>query len=95
MSYKPDVVLVSLGVNDGDAPNPANYQEIVRGLHGIGTRVIWIEPPVSVTTPAREIIDSLGIPIVPSTTTPLATDGLHPRSYTPWAQEIATVVRQI
>jgi lysophospholipase L1-like esterase len=89
-AFKPDIVLVSLGVNDGATPNTANYQRIVQGLQKIGARVVWIEPPADVNAPAtREAIASLGVPTVPATTAPLASDGLHPRNYGPWAQEIA------
>ena len=89
-AYKPDVVLVSLGVNDGATPNTANYQRIVQGLQKIGARVVWIEPPAGVNTPTvRAVIASLGVPTVPATTVPLASDGLHPRNYGPWSQEIA------
>lgn len=92
-AYKPDVTLVSLGVNDGTTPNAANYQAIVRALHGIGGRVLWIEPPAGVNTPAvRAVIASLGVPTVPATRTPLGGDGLHPRSYSPWALEIEQAV---
>lgn len=91
-AFKPDVVLVSLGVND-NPPNPANYQTIVRALHGIGARVVWIEPPVGVNAPAvRAAIASLGVQTIPATTTPLAADGLHPTSYGQWAREIAAAV---
>ena len=93
-AFKPNIVLVSLGVNDGTAPNLGHYQTIVRGLQGIGARVIWIEPPAAVSAPAaRRAIASLGVQTVPATTTPLASDGLHPKSYGPWSQEIAGVVR--
>jgi hypothetical protein len=93
-AFKPDVVLVSLGVNDGAAPNRANYQTLVSGLHGLGARVIWIEPPADVqhADAARQIIASLGVQTVPATTTPLAGDGLHPTSYAPWARDVATAV---
>lgn len=92
-AFKPDVVLLSLGVNDGATPNRANYQTLVSGIHGLGARVIWIEPPAGVNTPAvRAVIASLGVPTVPATTTPLAGDGLHPISYAPWAREVATAV---
>ena len=89
-SFKPDLVLVSLGVNDGDSPNSANYQAIVRALHGTGARVVWIEPPAGVRNDAvRKTIESLGVPTVPATNSPLKSDGLHPKSYAPWANEIA------
>jgi hypothetical protein len=92
-TFKPDVVLVALGVNDGSAPNPTNYQTIVRALHGIGARVIWIEPPAGVDTPAvRDVIASLGVTTIPATPTPLAGDRLHPISYNQWAQTIAQAV---
>lgn len=91
-AFKPDVVLVALGVNDAN-PNTDDYQTIVRGLHGIGARVIWIEPPAAVKTATRNVIASLGVPTVPATNAPLAADGLHPKSYQPWAQEVAEVVR--
>lgn len=92
-AFRPQVVLVSLGVNDGTAPNLANYQAIVQRIHGLGARVVWIEPPARVPTPSRSVIASLGVRTVPPTTTPLAADRLHPASYGPWAQEVAQVVR--
>jgi hypothetical protein len=92
-TFKPDVVLVALGVNDGATPNPANYQTIIRALHGIGARVVWIEPPSGVNTPAvRDVIESLGVTTVPATQTPLAGDRLHPIAYGPWAQEIVRAI---
>ena len=94
-TFKPDVVLVSLGVNDGATPNAENYQTIVRGLHGLGARVVWIEPPASVNAPAvRAAIASLGVNTVPATRVPLAGDKLHPAagSYSKWAQEVAAAI---
>jgi len=89
-TFKPDIVLVSLGVNDGATPSSANYQAIVQNVHGGGARVVWIEPPAAVNTPAvRAVIASLGVATVPATLTPLGADGLHPVSYAPWAGEIA------
>lgn len=91
--FRPKIVLVSLGVNDGVAPDPANYHAIVRMVHGLGARAVWIQPPAAVATLAHTVIASLGVPTVPPTTTPLAADRLHPMSYGPWAQEVAQVVR--
>lgn len=95
-TFKPDTVLVALGVNDGVTPNSANYQAIVRGLHGIGARVVWIEPPAGVQNvdAERSIIASLGVPTVPATTVPLAGDGLHPAAggYKIWAKTIVSEV---
>jgi len=91
-TYKPDTVLVSLGVNDGMAPNPAHFQRIVQALNSIGAHVVWIEPPAAVKTASRSVIESLGVPVVPATRTPLAGDGLHPKSYAQWAQEVAQAV---
>jgi len=94
-AFKPDVVLVSLGVNDGKTPNSTNYQTIVRALHGLGARVVWIEPPAAVSAPAvRDAIASLGVQTVPATTVPLSKDGLHPDrlGYMLWADEIADAV---
>lgn len=92
-AFKPDVVLVALGVNDGATPNATNYQTLVRALHGIGARVVWIEPPDGVRNAdaTRRIVDSLGVQEV-HTQVPLASDGLHPISYAPWAREIAAAV---
>lgn len=93
--FKPDIVLVALGVNDGPTPNPANYQTIVRALHGIGARVVWIEPPAGVNAPVvRSVIASLGVSTVPATTIPLAGDKIHPSGtgYAQWAREIAAAV---
>ena len=85
-AFKPDVVLVALGVNDGTAPNLTNYQTIVRALHGLGARVLWIEPPAAVNAPAvRAVIASLGVQTVPAPTLPMAPDGLHPSAYNPWS----------
>jgi len=92
-AFRPDVVLVSLGVNDGSAPNPVYYQRIVRGLESIGAKVVWIDPPAAVNTPSRAVIASLGVPTIPATRSPLRSDGLHPLSYAPWAREIAEVLR--
>lgn len=91
-SFKPRIVLVSLGTNDGDSPNIVNYQTIVRRIHGIGAHVLWIEPPASVDTPSRGIISSLGVATVPATHTQLASDNLHPLSYGAWAKEISEMV---
>jgi hypothetical protein len=98
-AYAPSIVLVSLGVNDGPTPNPANYQLIVRAIHGIGARAVWIEPPAGVSgaaaiaaAAARSIIESLGVSVIPPTQTPMSADGVHPQSYAPWAQEIASAV---
>lgn len=91
-TFKPDVVLVALGVNDGATPNPAAYQTIVRAIHGIGARVVWVPPPADVrnANATRQIISSLGVQTIPATRTPLA-DSLHPAGagYTQWAREIA------
>jgi len=91
-AFRPDVVLVSLGVNDGAAPNLASYQAIVRSLHGIGAKVVWIEPPAAVKTAARAVIASLGVQTVPAPTLPMA-NSLHPTTpdgYRMWARQIAT-----
>lgn len=94
-AFKPDVTLVSLGVNDGPHPDPANYQAIARALHGLGTRVVWVEPPAAVNAPAaRAAIASLGVPVVPAPNVPMAPDSLHPASYGPWADKIARQLTQ-
>lgn len=90
--YKPKLVLVSLGTNDGDAPNRENYQAIVQRIHGIGSQVVWLQPPRGVVTPSRAIIASLGIRTIPAPATQLSPDGLHPVSYEPWAREIAGAI---
>ncbi len=92
--FKPDLVLVSLGANDGTSPNLADYQAIVRALHGIGARVEWIMPPAGLANRAavRDVIAALGVPVVPATQTPLGPDGVHPVSYAPWAAEVARAV---
>lgn len=91
-TFKPDVVLVSLGVNDGASPSRYDYVRIVDALSKIGAHVKWIEPPAAVNTPSRAIIRSLAVPTIPGTKTPLAADGLHPKSYTTWAREIASAL---
>lgn len=93
-AFKPNLVLVSLGVNDGATPNITNYQRIVQGLNGLGAQVAWIEPPAAVRTQSRNVIDSLGglSMRVAGAQTPLAADGLHPQSYGPWARAIAEAV---
>jgi hypothetical protein len=90
-AYQPTVTLVSLGANDGVAPNATDYQAIVRALHGIGSRVVWIDPPAGLAnrSAVRAAIASLGVPVVPATQTPLGPDGVHPLSYDAWAGEVA------
>lgn len=93
-AFKPDLVLVSLGVNDGSTPDPANYQTIVRRLHGLGARVLWIEPPAAVKTPAvRAVIASLGVSTVPAPMLPMA-NSLHPTvlGYRQWAGDVVQAV---
>ncbi len=96
-AFKPDVVLVSLGTNDA-APKAADYQTLVRGLHGLGARVVWIEPPAGVDTAGihvvRPIITSLGVQTVPPYSAPLGPDRLHPDAvgYKLWAHSIASAV---
>ena len=102
VSFQPDLVLVSLGVNDGCSPNSANYRAILQAVRGLGANVVWIEPPADVyggstascqNVPAvRDVIESLGVPTL-STRTPLGGDGLHPQSYSPWAAEIAQAIQ--
>lgn len=91
--FRPDLVLVSLGVNDGPTPNAANYATIVRAIAALGARTVWIEPPAAVpASAARAIIASLGLLTVAATMTPLSADRLHPISYVPWANEIRTAL---
>lgn len=93
-SFKPDTVLVSLGVNDV-SPKPENYQTIVRALHGIGARVVWIRPPLARATAAvLDAIAATGVPAVPVTAVPLGADGLHPSGagYRTWAREIMQAI---
>ena len=92
-TYQPTLTLVSLGVNDGNAPNGTNYHAIVSALHGVGSNVVWIEPPAGVNAPAiRAMIESLGVPIVRGAQVQLAADGLHPVAYFPWAAVIARAI---
>lgn len=91
-AFKPDVVLVSLGVNDGASMSPTYYQSIVKGIQSIGARVMWIESPAAVQTASRDVISALGVQTISATHSPLSGDGLHPVSYSPWAQEIAEAV---
>ncbi len=92
IEFQPTIVLVSLGVNDGSTPNLANYQSVVRDIHGIGARVVWIEPPTAVQASAdRAIIASLGISTIPAPSLPMA-NSLHPTTptgYQMWANEIS------
>lgn len=91
IQYKPDLVLVSLGVNDGSNPNANNYATIVRDLQSIGASVKWISPPSGVNQNAQAIIESLGVPTTPPPKVSLV-DGIHPSSYIPWAREIASSI---
>ena len=91
--YRPTVTLVVLGVNDGNAPNPVNYHAVVGALHGIGSKVVWIEPPAGVSAAAvRGVIRSLGVETVPGAKVALRGDGVHPTSYRSWAEDIAKTV---
>jgi hypothetical protein len=94
-AFKPTLVLVSLGVNDGADPHRNDYVEILRQLYATGlSNIVWIEPPVGprFTLRLHNLLATLGVRIIPAVTTPLATDRLHPSSYVPWAQEIARAV---
>jgi len=90
--YRPSVVLVSLGVNDGPAPNTQNYRKIISWLTSMGAKVIWIQPPANVSTSAHDVISTLSVETVPAQTLPLAPDGLHPTSYGAWAQVVAKAI---
>ena len=93
VGYQPTLTLVALGVNDGNAPNSANYHAVVSALGGIGSRVVWIEPPAGVNAPAvRRVIESLGVETVPGSVVALRPDGVHPQSYAAWAAVIARAV---
>lgn len=93
-TFKPDLTLVSLGINDVK-PDLQNYQTIVRGIHGIDSRVMWIEPPVQrMTNALYNTIRALGVERAVAPNIPLATDGLHPTEYRTWAQEIAEAVNR-
>jgi hypothetical protein len=94
VDYKPAIVLVSLGVNDGSSPNTSSYHVLVQMLHGMGARVMWIEPPAGVAgiDLVRATIASLGIPVVPAMPLALRPDGAHPTSYALWALSVANAV---
>ena len=92
-TFKPDLVLVALGVNDAK-PNPTDYQTIVRGLRSIGARVVWVEPPMQrMTNALYDAVQSSGVERAPAPNLPLV-DGLHPTGdgYRTWASEIAGAV---
>ena len=99
-SFRPDFVLVSLGVNDGCTPNPANYHAIVRTLRGLNAHIVWIEPPARVygggtsacpdVPKVRDTIRSLGVQTVTTTVLP-GVDGLHP-NYAPWAVDVIRAI---
>jgi len=95
-AYRPDVTVVSLGVNDGGAARLADYRAIADAVRANGSQVLWVEPPAGVTTPTvgqtRQVIAALGAPTVPATETPVSSDGLHPQQYAGWASEIARYV---
>ena len=98
-SFAPTLVIVSLGVNGGGSQNPADFQAIASAIRGLGSGVLWIEPPLGVTavdpSSARAIIRSLGVQTMPAFSTPMAADGLHPASYGPWARAIAQEVARL
>jgi hypothetical protein len=96
-AFKPALMLVSLGVNDGAYPHRNNYVEILRQLYAAGvSHVVWIEPPTSsyFKPQLHNLLATLGVPVMSSVTTPLASDSLHPTGtgYRVWAQEIAQAV---
>lgn len=94
-AFKPTLMLVSLGVNDGTDPQRNNYVEILRQLYAAGiSNVVWIEPPTGTrfTPRLHNLLATLGVRVIPAVTTPLKTDQIHPKSYAPWAQAIARAV---
>lgn len=94
-TFKPDLMLVSLGTNDGQNPDRNDLIEVVRQLHAAGIRtsenIVWLAPPNGVNVPRlRDLITTLGVRVMPAPTTPLS--NLHPIDYAPWAREIAQAV---
>jgi len=96
-TFAPEVVLVSLGVNDGNAPSAANAQRIVQTLQAMGAKVVWIQPPATVNTPAHDMIASLGVPVVTAQFLPMAGDHLHPTQdgYRDWAWAASEEARRV
>ena len=93
-SFKPDLILVSLGTNDafmkGDvvAKQRAQLDRLLQALHG--SEVVWIGPPTLPSPPSPGIItmiqDSSGSPLAPRfhyfhserLQIPRGPDGIHP-----------------
>jgi hypothetical protein len=91
-AFKPDVVIISLGVNDGASLRVESYNRLLQGVYGLGARVVWVEPPAPVSSNVHNVLASAARTsndrIVPPTNAPLAADGLHPQRYDRWAEEI-------
>lgn len=86
-SFRPTVILVSLGTNDMKLADPATTQKpflirLAALLRGTGARVVWIAPP---TMPfpdkgVQALIRTSGFPVFGSEalTIPRTSDGIHP-----------------
>jgi lysophospholipase L1-like esterase len=102
-SFRPDLVLVSLGTNDAYATGIKPEQQrvaldaLVARLREAGAQVVWIGPPALRSPPNPQMLRMIreAVPsshYFPSETLdiPRAPDGLHPtlRGYAGWAGSI-------
>lgn len=86
-SFRPTVILVSLGTNDMKLADPSTSQKpfllkLAATLRSTGAHVVWIAPP---TMPfpdqgVRALIRTAGVPVFgsESLTIPRTSDGIHP-----------------
>lgn len=93
LAFDPSVTLVVLGTNDiGYSPKPpvAPYQAIVKKF----PNVVWVDPPIMPgdrLAGVREVVHSLGVPVIPATNTiAIGPDKIHPtyQGYVDWAKII-------
>jgi len=98
-AYAPTLIIVVLGTNDlGYSPAPPRgpYEQFRDRLRATGARIVWVQPPIMPAHPmigVRALIESLGVDVVPAATVPLSSDGVHPSSYSGWAQQIWQAIR--
>ncbi len=97
-SFKPTIVLVSLGTNDiGYVSPPVSYYQTIRDqITALGATVVWIDPPMMPNdrlAAVRAVIASLGVTVIPPATIPIGPDGIHPTSYVAWAKLIWQALR--
>lgn len=99
--HKPDLVLISLGINDYDRKNLFwNMKKLIELCHGYGARVIWLLPPRTTRINSGFVAEAVviagpdGAHNSAGLDLPLEKDGAHPTvsGMRIWAESVADYV---